>query len=141
MPWHLPADLAWFKRHTWGKPVLMGRKTWQSIGRSLPGRRNIVISRDSALHLPGAEILPSPQAALASVADVPEVMVIGGAEIYRLFLPQADRLYLTLIDAPLDGDAWFPDYTPLNWRQLECVQQPADERNPYGCSFTILEKL
>ncbi|MDD5392489.1 MAG: type 3 dihydrofolate reductase [Thiothrix sp.] len=140
MPWHLPADLAWFKRNTLGKPVIMGRKTWDSIGRALPGRRNLVISRDPAFQPIGAERVASPEAALALVADVPEVMVIGGAQIYEHFLPYAGRLYLTLINANLLGDTFFPDYNQHPWHELERTDYPADAKNPYPYSFLILER-
>ncbi len=140
MPWHLPADLAWFKRQTLGKPVIMGRKTWDSVGRALPGRKNIVISRDAAFQPEGAARVGSPDEALALVADAPEVMVIGGAQIYVHFLPRADRLYLTHIKANLSGDTFFPDYTQYAWRELERTAFPADAKNPYSCTFLILER-
>ena len=141
MPWHLPADLAWFKRNTLGKPIIMGRKTWDSIGRALPGRRNLVISRDPRFVPVGAERMDSPEAALACVADVPEVMVIGGAQIYTHFLPQAQRLYLTLIKESLSGDTFFPDYTSYQWRELARTEHAADANNPYPHDFLILERL
>lgn len=141
MPWHLPADLAWFKRNTLGKPIIMGRKTWDSIGRALPGRRNLVISRDLAFVPVGAERLDSPEAALACVADEPEVMVIGGAQIYAHFLPHARRLYLTLIKENLSGDTFFPDYTSYQWRELARTEHAADANNPYPHDFLILERL
>lgn len=140
MPWHLPADLAWFKRNTLGKPIVMGRKTWDSIGRALPGRRNLVISRDASFQPAGAERVSSPQAALAALAGTPEIMIVGGAQIYQQFLPLADRLYLTLIDADLSGDTVFPDYNQHLWREQERTEHPADARNPYPCTFLILER-
>lgn len=141
MPWHLPADLAWFKRNTLGKPIIMGRKTWDSIGRALPGRRNVVISRDPAFMPQGAERVDSPAAALACVADAGEVMVIGGAQIYAHFLPHATRLYLTRINANLAGDTFFPDYTAYQWRELARTEHAADANNPYPYDFLILERL
>lgn len=141
MPWHMPADLAWFKRQTLGKPVIMGRKTWDSIGKALPGRRNVVVSRDGLFQPVGAECASSPDAALALVADEPEVMVIGGAQLYASFLPHAQKLYLTLIKANLSGDTFFPDYTSYPWRELEHQQHPADTKNPYPYDFLILERL
>lgn len=141
MPWHLPADLAWFKRNTLGKPVIMGRKTWDSIGRALPGRRNLVVSRDPAFHPQGAERSASPEQALQAVATEPEVMVIGGAQIYRHFLPHAGRLYLTLIEADLAGDTFFPGYAHDQWHELERTSYPADAKNPYPYSFLILERV
>ncbi len=140
MPWHLPADLAWFKQNTLGKPMIMGRKTWDSIGRALPGRRTIVISRDAALQPVGAERVISPEAALAAVAGAPEIMIVGGAQIYQHFLTYADRLYLTLIDADFTGDTFFPDYNQHQWRTVERVNHPADAKNPYPYSFLILER-
>lgn len=140
MPWHLPADLAWFKQNTLGKPIVMGRKTWDSIGRALPGRRNLVISRDATFQPAGAERVDSPDAALVAVADVPEVMIVGGAQIYQHFLARADRLYLTLIDADFAGDTFFPDYNLHQWRELDRVNRPADAKNPYPYSFLILER-
>lgn len=140
MPWHLPADLAWFKRHTLGKPVVMGRKTWDTIGRALPGRRNVVISRDTGFQPVGAERVVSPEAAMETVSEAPEIMVIGGAQVYAHFLPVAYRLYLTLIHADLPGDTFFPDYTRYHWRELERSERPADASNPYSCSFMILAR-
>ncbi len=110
MPWHLPADFAWFKRCTMGKPVVMGRKTYDSIGRPLPGRLNIVISRDESLVIEGVTMANSIAHALALAGDADEVMIIGGGSIYAECLPKADKLYLTFIDATIDGDTQFPDW-------------------------------
>ncbi|EPW3769169.1 type 3 dihydrofolate reductase, partial [Vibrio fluvialis] len=110
MPWHLPADFVWFKRCTMGKPVVMGRKTYQSIGRPLPGRQNIVISRDPHLVIEGVDVVTSIDAALNKAGAAEEVMIIGGGSIYAECLPRADKLYVTLIDAHLDGDTQFPDW-------------------------------
>ncbi|EIJ33669.1 type 3 dihydrofolate reductase [Thiothrix nivea] len=140
MPWHLPADLAWFKRNTLGKPIIMGRKTWDSIGRALPGRRNLVISRDTTFQPTGAERAASPDAALGMVEGVPEAMIVGGAQVYQHFLPHATRLYLTLIDADVLGDTFFPDYNQFQWRELEHHDHPADPNNPYPCTFLVLER-
>ncbi len=109
MPWHLPADLKHFKKVTLGKPVIMGRKTYQSIGKALPGRRNIVISRQSGALSTDADWVQSIELALALVQHEAEVMIIGGAEIYRQVLPLADTLYITDIDLTVEGDAFFPD--------------------------------
>jgi dihydrofolate reductase len=117
LPWHLPEDLRRFKRLTMGAPVIMGRKTHESIGKALPGRRNIVVTRQPDARFAGCEVAGSLDAALALAGDVPEVFVIGGAELYRLALPRADRLYLTLIDADYDGDTFFPDFDPADWRE------------------------
>jgi dihydrofolate reductase len=141
MPWHLPADLAHFKRVTMGKPVVMGRLTYQSIGRALPGRLNIVISRDSNLSIAGVEVVSSIEAALARVKDEAEVMIIGGANIYQQCLPLADSLYLTFIDAELEGDAYFPDYLQqASWQTLNSERHPADDNNPYDLEFVTLAR-
>ena len=143
MPWHLPADLKHFKKVTLGKPVVMGRKTFESIGRPLPGRRNIVISRQTPLHAQGAEWVQSVEQALALLNDQPEVMIIGGAEIYRQCLPLAKRLYLTKIELTTDGDAFFPDYTEAggqSWQQIESQVYEADDENLYTCEFITLER-
>lgn len=142
MPWHLPADLRHFKQVTLGKPVIMGRKTFESIGRPLPGRRNIVISRTAPADCKGAEWVSSVEQALTMLADQSEVMVIGGGEIYRQCLPLAQRLYLTEIDMTTEGDAFFPDYQQHGqWQLTEDVLYSADEHNAYNCRFIILERL
>jgi len=139
MPWHLPADFAWFKRSTLGKPVVMGRKTYQSIGRPLPGRQNIVISRDPSLSIDGVETVTSIEQALALVAHVEEVMIIGGGSIYRECLPKADSLYLTYIDADIDGDTQFPDWGE-GWSSSHSEHFKADEKNAYDMEFVVLER-
>jgi len=139
LPWHLPADLQHFKALTLGKPVVMGRLTWLSIGRPLPGRHNIVLSRDPALTIDGATVVTSPQAALAAAGDVAEVMIMGGAQIYRQFLPLATRLELTLVDqAVAGGDAFFPDYEDGSWRELTSTGHSRDERNSCDYRFVTL---
>lgn len=142
MPWHLPADLKHFKQVTLGKPVIMGRKTFESIGRLLPGRRNIIISRSVPVDNKGAEWVTGLEQAFAILQEQPEVMVIGGAEIYRQCLPLAKRLYLTKIDLNTAGDAFFPDYMAVgvHWRQIEVTEHQADEANPYHCRFITLER-
>lgn len=141
MPWHLPADLAWFKHNTLGKPIIMGRKTWQSLGRVLPGRRNIVISSDTRLSIPNLEFAPTPEAALSLVSDLPEVVIIGGAQVYHYFLPQVQRMYLTFIDAELMGDTVFPAVNQDDWCLLQEQNYLADTKNPHNYSFTIYERL
>lgn len=140
MPWHLPADFAWFKQNTLGKPIVMGRKTWDSIGRALPGRRNLVISRDESFQPAGAERVASPDEVETLLADAPEIMIVGGAQVYQHFLPKAERLYLTLIDVELPGDTFFPDYIEADWCEVSRSEHPADAKNPYPCSFLILER-
>lgn len=117
LPWRLPEDLRHFKATTLGKPVIMGRKTWESLGRPLPERRNIVVSRNAGYAAAGAELAASLPAALALAGDVDEAFVIGGAELYRQALPLAQRLYLTEIDAEFAGDAWFPEFAAAEWRE------------------------
>ena len=142
MPWHLPADLKFFKRVTIGKPVIMGRKTYQSIGRPLPGRVNIVLSRDKKLQIEGVNCVQTVEQALSLVQDAAEVMVIGGATIYQQFLPQASRLYLTFIDSKIVGDTQFPDYQAIaEWREVEREVHLLDEKNNYNYQFVTFDRL
>ena len=133
LPWHLPEDLRRFKRLTMGAPVIMGRKTHDSIGRPLPGRRNIVVTRQADARWDGCEVARSLDDAIALAADAPEVFVIGGGELYRLALSRADRLYLTLIDADYEGDAFFPEFDPADWR--ETAREPGA-----GFAFVTYER-
>lgn len=140
MPWHLPADLKHFKAVTLGKPVIMGRKTFESIGRPLPGRLNIVISR-SGFAADGITVVSSPEQALAAAGVVDEVMIIGGGVIYDLFLEQADRLYLTFIDLDVAGDTQFPDYQQVaDWQEVERESHTADDKNPHNYQFVTLQR-
>lgn len=141
MPWHLPADLAHFKAVTYGKPVVMGRKTLESIGRPLPGRHNIVVSRQADYRPEGVTVVADLEAALAAAGDVPELMIIGGATIYAQMLPRADRLYLTFIELAVDGDACFPAWEPGQWRELERERHEPDARNAHAYSFVTLERV
>ncbi|TNI12021.1 type 3 dihydrofolate reductase [Aeromonas veronii] len=142
MPWHMPADLAHFKRVTLGKPVLMGRKTFESIGRPLPGRRNLVISRNTDYQAEGIEVVGSVEAALALLAgsSVEELMVIGGGHLYAEMLPGADCLYLTRIDLAVEGDTRFPAFDDGQWQRIECESHPADEKNPHPYSFETWQR-
>ncbi|QXB27875.1 type 3 dihydrofolate reductase [Aeromonas sp. FDAARGOS 1405] len=142
MPWHLPADLAHFKRVTLGKPVLMGRKTFESIGRPLPGRRNLVISRNPGYQAGGIEVVGSVEAALALLASstVEELMVIGGGHLYTEMLPSADRLYLTQIDLSVEGDTRFPAFDDGQWLRIDCESHPADEKNPHPYRFETWQR-
>lgn len=140
LPWRLPADLKHFKSVTLGKPVIMGRKTFESIGKPLPGRDNIVVTRDPKFHADGISVAHSLDDALAQAHDVPEIMLIGGAQLYAESLARAQRLYLTLIHADVDGDAHFPDYDPADWRETAREDHAADENNHYSYSFQILER-
>lgn len=136
MPWHLPADLQHFKAITLQKPIIMGRKTFDSIGRALPRRRNIVVTRQSNWHQAGVEVVNSLQQALALVEDHEEVMVIGGGELYRQALPLATRLYLTLIDAAFAGDVTFPAWNAADW---EITQQQQAEDQEQGITFRFVQ--
>lgn len=131
---HLPDDLKHFKTLTLGKPVIMGRKTWDSIGKPLPGRMNIVVSRQN-LTLSGASVVPTIEDAVAAAGPVDEVMIIGGGEIYRQALSLADQIYLTHIDHQFEADVFFPKLPLDEWQAMEIEQHPADTRHAYGFSF------
>jgi dihydrofolate reductase len=141
LPWHLPADLARFKTLTMGKPMIMGRKTWESIGRPLPGRRSIVLTRQRDFAPAGAVVARTPEEALALAAPADEVMVIGGAEVFRAFLPRAHRLYWTEVLAHVGGDVRFTALDPAAWREIERQDHPADARNAFPTRFRILERV
>nr|WP_211183607.1 type 3 dihydrofolate reductase [Pseudoalteromonas arctica] len=142
MPWHLPADLQHFKAVTMNKPVIMGRKTFESIGRPLPGRRNIVISRNTDYTAAGVDVVISPEDAISLVCESDEVMVIGGGNVYQQFLKSADRLYLTFIDLDVAGDTQFPDYEQsANWQVVEELSNQPDDKNIYGYKFVTLDKI
>jgi len=140
LPWRLPADMQWFRSQTMGKPILMGRNTFASIGKPLPGRQNIVLSRNHALRLEGCSIINSLDDLGKATGDVDEVMVIGGAEVYELALPLANRLYLTTIASTFEGDAWFPEYREHDWCEVFHEAHAADEANAWGYTFRILER-
>ena len=142
MPWHLPADLQFFKRVTLGKPVIMGRKTYQSIGRPLPGRKNIVLTRDTQLTIEGVDCVQTLAQAVSLVGDVEEMMIIGGATIYQQFLAQADRLYLTFIDLKTPGDTQFPDYLAQSqWLEVDREVHLKDDKNAHNYQFVTLERV
>ena len=140
LPWHLPADFAHFKSVTMGKPVVMGRKTFESIGKPLPGRTNIVLSRNPDTRFEGVLCVSRFKDAVAAVPDAEEIMIIGGSTIYEMLLPQVNRMYLTYVDAGFEGDAWFPAFKESDWQEKETVTRPADEKNLYDCRFVTLEK-
>jgi dihydrofolate reductase len=142
LPWHLPDDLKYFKVVTYGKPVLMGRRTFESIGKPLPGRRNLVLSRAGAgpASRPGVEYVASVDQALVLAAGAAELCVIGGAEVYALALPLASRIYLTRVQALVEGDRYFPLRDFSGWRESESVLHAADERHAYAMSFQTLER-
>lgn len=146
LPWHLPEDLRYFKRVTMGKPIIMGRKTFESIGRPLPGRCNIVITRDEQWRAEGVVVVASPEeaieraAAQAEIDGVEEALVIGGAEIYRQMLPLSDRLYLTQVHASVEGDAHFPELDSEQWHEVGRENFMASGANPYDYSFIVLQR-
>ena len=139
LPWHLSSDLRRFKRLTMGHHLLMGRKTWESIGRPLPGRRNIVITRQAGYVAAGADVVDSSDAAVAAAGDAAEIMIIGGSEIYVMFLPAAERIYLTRVHADVDGDAFFPAPGD-DWRLVSEATHGADARNDHDVSFRVYER-
>lgn len=140
IPWRLPADLRWFKKVTMGKPVVMGRKTYESIGKPLKGRRNVVLTRDGQYSAPGCIVVHSVEEAINASENGEEVMIIGGAQLYRQFLPLSERLYLTRIEATFEGDTYFPDFSEEEWVIVFEEEHEADERNPYPFRFQILER-
>ena len=140
LPWRLSDDLRHFKKVTMGKPIIMGRKTWESIGRALPGRQNIVVTRQSGYEAEGCDVVTSMQAAESLAGDVEEVMVIGGSQIYDLALPMAQRLYLTRVHRDVDGDAFFPPVDETVWKLTSDEWHAADDRNEFDYSFRIYER-
>lgn len=140
LPWRMPADLARFKRLTLGKPIVMGRKTWESLPGLLPHRTHVVLSHDCVYRAEGAEVVHSLSDAIALVGDVAEIMVIGGANLYAQALPLASRMYLTLVDGEFEGDALFPAYDSLEWEETSRERHAADARNPHACSFLTLKR-
>lgn len=140
MPWHLPAELQHFKKVTMGKTIVMGRKTWQSIGRPLPGRQNIVISRNPDFKAQGADVVSSLEAAL-EISNVDEIMVIGGGQLYELALPLARRMVLTMIDIEPQADTWFPAWDGIGWQQTSERDFPADDSNPLAYRIVEWERL
>jgi dihydrofolate reductase len=140
MPWHLPADFAWFKKKTLGHPVIMGRKTFESIGKPLPGRRNIVVSRNAQWHAAGCEVFHSLEDALARCLPHEQVFVIGGAVLFEAAIPLADHLYLTEVDATPEGDTFFPALREKEWREHSRVHADADARNAFAMDFIVFER-
>ncbi|TDQ38255.1 dihydrofolate reductase [Thiopseudomonas denitrificans] len=145
MPWHLPEDLRYFKARTLGKPVIMGRKTWESLGRPLPGRLNIVVSRQPDLQLDGAEVFADLTGAVergrkwAEEQGVDEVMLIGGGQLYHQALAQASRVYLTRIELELEGDTWFPQLPFDEWQRVDAQPQPELDGRP-AYTFEVWER-
>lgn len=147
LPWHLPEDLKYFKSVTLGKPIIMGRKTYESIGRPLPGRTNIVVTRDPDYHREGIEVVHSLEQAVERAEQIvlinggDEALVIGGAELYAQALPKVGRLYLTQVHAEVEGDAYFPAFDPAEWYQSGRQDYASSGCNPFDYSFIVLERL
>ena len=140
LPWHLPADLAHFKRLTLGKPVLMGRRTFESIGKPLPGRLNLVLSRHG-FSAAGTVTVASLEEAIARAGDAPELMVIGGSALFEMAMPRLDTIHLTRVHARVEGDTFMAPLDPGEWRMVSQEFRPADERNPFALSFIELERI
>ncbi len=140
LPWRLPNDLRYFKQTTMGKPIVMGRKSYESIGKPLAGRQNIVLTRDPDWQAQGCTVVTGLDAAVQAAADAGEVMVIGGAQVYEQALPLAQRIYLTRIHARFEGDTWFPALPADQWREVSRQDHAADERNAWPHSFLVLER-
>ena len=144
LPWHLPADFKHFKQVTMGKPVVMGRLTYESIGKPLPGRMNIIVTSDTSYRPENADesciVAHTLDDALDAAGQVDEIMIIGGASFYAQTLPHADRLYLTIIDEDFDGDAWFPELDPNDWREIARTHGTVDDRNPHPHDFVTLAR-
>ena len=138
--WHLPADMKHFRQLTMGKPIIMGRKTFESIGKPLSGRTNIVITHESNYQAQGCIVVHSLKEALEAAQGSEEVMVIGGESVYKEFLPMADKMYLTLIHADFEGDTYFPEYNQAEWNEKERQDFKPDKENPYPYSFVVLER-
>lgn len=144
LPWRLPDDLRWFRDRTMGKPCIMGRRTYDSLPdrfRPLPGRLNIVITRNAAYEAPGAVVVHTFDEALRAAGDAEEIIIVGGAVLFRAFMPLVDRLYLTRVHGSAEGDVYFPDYDPGQWRELFRQEHPADDRHDYAFTWLILDRI
>jgi dihydrofolate reductase len=140
LPWRLPGDLAYFKRVTMGHPIIMGRRTWESIGKALPGRRNIVVSRNPDYRAEGAVVVGSLTEAWRAAGDAEEACVIGGTSLFAEALPQADRIHLTEVEADVPGDTFFPPFERGQWEEREVARQPRDERHEHPFRIVVLER-
>ncbi len=140
LPWHLPDDLRQFKRLTMGKAVIMGRSTYESIGRPLPDRRNIVMTRNADYVADGCDVVSSVSEAIDAVEGAEEAMIIGGGQVYRDFLPLADRIYLTRVQAEVEGDTYFPEIDEATWRLVSSEHHGADEKHRYAFDVMVFER-
>jgi dihydrofolate reductase len=141
IPWRLPNELQLFKRVTIGHHIVMGRKTWESIGRLLPGRTTVIVTRQTGYAVPGALVTPSLPAAIQACGDDAEIFVIGGGELYREALPLAQRIYLTTVDAEPAGDTRMPDFDSNDWREISSERFAADEKHAHAYRFSVLERV
>ena len=141
LPWRLPDDLKRFKALSLGKPIVMGRKTFDSIGRPLPGRLNIVVSRQQGLQIAGCQVVSSLAEALVAAPSAPEIVIVGGADIYRQALPQVATIHLTRVHADVPGDVRFPKLAADEWREVATEYHPADERHAHAFTFSTLERV
>ncbi len=141
LPWKLPSDMRWFRKHTLGKPIIMGRKTFESFGaKPLPERMNIIITNNNDYQADNCMVVNNIDSALQVAGNVDEVMVIGGASFYQQMLPYADRLYLTFVHADIEGDAWFPEFDKSAWKETLREDVLSDEKNQYPHTFVVMEK-
>jgi len=142
LPWKLPVDMRWFRKNTLGKPIIMGRKTYESFGaKALPERTNIIVTTSPTFKAADAIITHSLEAALNAAGTAEETMIIGGASLYEQTLPKAQKLYMTQVHTTISGDTWFPNIDITQWRECESQDHPADDKNPYSCTFKMLERL
>ncbi|MGM9925125.1 MAG: dihydrofolate reductase [Bacillus sp. (in: firmicutes)] len=140
MPWRLPRELQYVKKTTMGHPLIMGRKNYESIGRPLPGRRNIILTRDTEFEAQGCEIVHSPEEALRICAGEEEIFIFGGEQIYKIFLERTDKLYITKIHHAFEGDTFFPEINESEWKEVSVEQGITDEKNPYIYYFHVYER-
>lgn len=144
LPWRLPDDMRWFREKTMGKPCIMGRKTYDSLPakfRPLPGRLNIIVTRNPDYEAPGAVVANSVDDALQAAGEVEEIIIVGGADLFRRLLPVVDRLYLTRVHGAAEGDVFFPDYDAAQWREMYREEHLADDRHPYAFTWLILDRI
>jgi dihydrofolate reductase len=140
LTWHLPADLRHFKETTMGKPLIMGRKTYESMKEALPGRTNIVITRQDSYKAPGCLVAATPEKAVEMAKDEKEIFIAGGGEIYRHFMPVTDRMYVTVVDHDFEGDTHFPRFSLEEWKLISDRHHGSDDRNPYSMFFRVYER-
>lgn len=141
LPWHLPADLKHFKSVTMGKPILMGRKTYESIGKPLPGRQNFVMTRSPDLVIEGVTVVQTFDSVKEALLGADEVIVIGGSAVYKLLFPRINRMYLTYVEGEFKGDAWFPAFDEKQWNVVDTETIEADDKNKFACRFVTYERI